>query len=230
MAEKPVKETVGAKRNEALWLRALLRLIESYLSTCRPIMDFHPDSAEIISRRQTAIAALWHSSLIYTLYHFRNNPATVMVSASSDGEWVARALRIWGQFPVRGSRLKGGLAAIREMERLITERHISAGIVADGANGPALRAQKGAVILARDTGLPIIPTGFAARPAYHFHSWDRMTLPLPCSRVAMVYGPPITVPAGSRGGELERYRLLLEKSLNQATSRAGSIVKGRRPV
>ena len=147
-----------------------------------------------------------------------------MVSASSDGEWVARALRIWGQLPVRGSRLKGGVAAIKKMGRIVKEKGVSAGIVADGANGPACKVQNGALILARDTGLPIVPTGFAARPAHYFNSWDRMILPLPFSRIAMVYGPPLFVASDARGRRLEEYRNLLETRLNQATSRARKLV------
>ncbi len=215
---------------ENAFLKALLRAIEGYLWTCRPVTDYHPASLGMVQSKQPAIAALWHSSLIYTLYHFRNNRAAIMVSASSDGEWVARALRIWGQLPVRGSRLKGGVAAIKEMGRLVTEQGVSAGIVADGANGPACRAQIGALILARDTGLSIIPTGFAARPAYYFQSWDRMVLPMPFSRIAMVYGPPLSVPPGSRGPRIEECRRLLEASLNRATSRARRLINSSGPA
>jgi len=210
-------------------LKILLKAVEIYLSTCRTTVAMNPDSEKIVQAGQQAIAALWHSNVIYSLYHFRKYRAAVMVSASKDGEWVARALRLWGQFPVRGSRLKGGLVAIRDMTRLLKTRGLCAGIVADGATGPPCIAQKGPLVLARDTGFPIIPTGFAARPAFYFNSWDRLVLPLPFSRAAMVYGPAIHIPARARGAELEEYRQILEKELNKATIKARMLVRSNGP-
>ncbi len=217
------------ERSGSTGLKVLLKTVELYMASCRLVLEGHPESIDMIRQNQQAIGALWHSALLYTLYHFRKNRAAIMVSASADGEWVARALKIWGQHPVRGSRLKGGVAAIRDMTRLLKTTNLSAGIVADGATGPAYIAQKGPVILARDTGFPIIPTGFAARPALYFRSWDRMVMPFPFSKIAMIYGPPIYVPPRSRGRELENFRQLLEKELNKATIKARRLIKSRGP-
>ncbi len=216
-------KTLGKKKS--LWLRGLLKGIETWLSSCRPTIEAHPRSARLFDLNQQVIVALWHSTLIYCLFHFKTFPAAIMVSASKDGEWVARALRIWGQYPVRGSRLKGGIMAIREMTRLIDRQAVSAGIVADGSKGPPYVAQKGAVVLARNTGLPIVPVGMAARPAYHFKTWDRLLLPLPFSKVAVVYGPPLYVDENDRGIQLEHARIHLEQRLISASKRAKKLVK-----
>lgn len=140
-----------------------------------------------------------------------------MVSGSNDGEWVARFLRVRGQIPIRGSKHKGGLLAIKNMAEIMRQQGCNAGIVADGSQGPASRAQKGAVVLARETGAPIVPTGFAARPAYRFNSWDRTILPFPGSKVVMVFGQPIKVPPDARGVFIEEFRRNLEDSLNEST-------------
>ena len=220
---------MGPKRNDnTIWLKILLRMVETWLSSCRPVIDRHPLSAELIAQNQQVIVALWHSALIYCLFHFRSYPAAIMVSGSKDGEWVAKALEIWGQKPIRGSKLKGGLVAIREMTRLLKEQKMNAGIVADGSKGPPCVAQKGAIVLARDTGLPIIPVGVSARPAYHFNSWDRLMLPLPFSRVAVVYGGPIYVARGTRGTRMEDARLRLERELIDASLRAKRIASQKR--
>ncbi len=208
-----------------LTLRLLLKLTELWLSSCRLSVNGHPDSLKLFQEKQQVIAALWHSTLIYCLYHFRNLPAAIMVSPSSDGEWVARALRMWGQHPVRGSRLKGGLVAIREMTKILKEKGVNAGIVADGSQGPACVAQKGAVVLARDTGLPLIPLGVAARPAYYFSSWDRLMLPMPFSRVSMFYGKPLYVSPETKGAAIERERIILENALKEATQRAREFIE-----
>ncbi len=212
---------------EERWLRFLLRTVEIWLSSCRPALDVHPLSKELISQDKQFIVALWHSALIYCLFHFRSYPAAIMVSGSKDGEWVARALELWGQHPVRGSKLKGGLLAIREMTKLLKEEKINAGIVADGSKGPPCIAQKGPIVLARDTGFPLIPVGVSARPAYHFNSWDRLMLPLPFSRVSVVYGEPFYVEENTRGPRMEEARLHLEKELIKASVRAKRLARSK---
>ena len=202
----------------------LLRLVELWLASCRFTAVEKDTIRPLLEPGHPAIIALWHASLIYNLFYFRRSPAVVMVSDSSDGEWVARSLNSWGQIPVRGSRHKGGLRAIREMARIMREQGCIAGIVADGSKGPTRIAQKGAVVLARETGVPIVPTGLAARPAFRFNSWDRTILPFPCSKVVMVYGQPISVPPDAKGIQVEEFRRNLEDSMNEATRLAEEII------
>jgi lysophospholipid acyltransferase (LPLAT)-like uncharacterized protein len=202
----------------------LFRLAELWLASCRFTVIEQDAIMPLLDPSAPAIIALWHASLIYTLFCFRHYPGVIMVSGSSDGEWVARSLNTWGQIPIRGSRHKGGLRAIREMARIMRQQGCIAGIVADGSKGPARIAQKGAVVLARETGAPMVPTGLAAKPAYRFNSWDRTILPFPGSKVVMVYGRPISVPPDARGIQVEEFRRNLEDSLNEATRLAEEII------
>lgn len=200
--------------------KALVRSVEAWMGTCRLRVVGRDRVGDLFTPGRPGIVALWHFSLVYILYHFRKVRGLIMVSGSRDGDWVARAVRAWGQVPVRGSRHKGGLAAIRGMAEAMRRHRYGAGIVADGSRGPARVAQKGAVVLARDTGVPMVPVGFAARPAWRFNSWDRLVLPVPGARVVVAYGAPIHVPAGARGGTIEAYRNRLETDLNGATAEA----------
>jgi lysophospholipid acyltransferase (LPLAT)-like uncharacterized protein len=68
-----------------------------------------------------------------------------------------------------------------------------AGIAVDGPHGPARVLRPGALWLARLTGRPLIVIGAAASPAIHAPWWDNHLVPFPHSRVALVYGPPITI-------------------------------------
>lgn len=204
--------------------RLVTALAESWLSSCRLRIKMNFCTRTAIRQNQPLIIALWHQSLIYTVYHFHSYPAVVMVSGNRDASWVAESLRRWGQTPVRGSRHKGGLMAVREMGRLMKLNNLNAGIVADGSQGPARKVQIGALILARDTGYPVIPTGFAAASFVRFNSWDRMILPMPLSKVFMVYGEPIKVPLDCKGKKLESVRLKLENGLDKATLMAESLV------
>jgi lysophospholipid acyltransferase (LPLAT)-like uncharacterized protein len=202
----------------------LFRVAELWLAACRFTVVKQDIIRPLLEPGHPAIIALWHASLIYTLFCFRHYPGVIMVSGSSDGEWVARSLNSWGQIPVRGSRHKGGLRAIREMARIMRQQGCNAGIVADGSKGPARIAQKGAVFLARETGAPVVPTGLAAKPAYRFNSWDRTILPFPASKVVMVYGRPISVPPDAKGIQVEEFRRNLEDSMNEATRLAEEII------
>ena len=202
----------------------LFRLVELWLASCRFTL-VEPDAVKLFSESgRPFIAALWHAGLIYSLFYFRHYPGVMMVSGSSDGEWVARSLNSWGQIPIRGSTHKGGLRAIKEMARIMRQQGRSAGIVADGSKGPARIAQKGAVVLARETGAPMVPTGLAAKPAFRFKSWDRTILPFPGSKVVIVCGQPISVPPDARGVRIEEFRRNLEDSLNESTRIAEEII------
>ena len=66
-------------------------------------------------------------------------------------------------------------------------------ITPDGPRGPRHSVKPGITWLARTTGYPIVPVGFACARAWRAKSWDRFTVPLPWSRVAIVYDRPIEV-------------------------------------
>ncbi|MFQ6672295.1 MAG: hypothetical protein ACE5KY_03265, partial [Candidatus Tectimicrobiota bacterium] len=50
-----------------------------------------------------------------------------------------------------------------------------------------------------------------------FNSWDRFVLPLPFSRVVVIYGEPLTAGPDDDG---EAARLVLEEQLNALTRKA----------
>ncbi len=198
----------------------IFTVTDLWLSSCRPVIIGNDKAKAVLESGRPFIIGLWHFSLLYTLFHFRKYPGVIMVSGSHDGDWVAHYIMRWRQIPIRGSRHKGGMKAIRDMAEAMRTQCIGAGIVADGSRGPARIAQKGAIILARDTGTPVLPTGFSARPALRFKSWDKTMLPWPYSRVAMAYEEPFYVPKDARGQTLEIYRRHFEDSLNRATANA----------
>ena len=64
----------------------------------------------------------------------------------------------------------------------------------DGPFGPYRRAKPGALIVAREAGIPIQPWAVAARPAIRLNRrWDRHVLPLPFCRLRVFEGEPIRV-------------------------------------
>src|SRR3989442_18078 len=87
---------------------------------------------------------------------------------------------------------------------------------------PRHRAPGGVVQLAGATGLPIVAIGAAAHPARRLGSWDRLQLPAPFARVALVLGAPLAVPDGAGGDE--EARAAVEAALARANDVAAVAV------
>lgn len=143
---------------------------------------------------KSGILSFWHKDIVTVVTFFDSVKKTIaMVSPSKDGEYIARILKIKGIIPSRGSTGKGALMSMREMIRYV-KKGFNAAIVADGSRGPALKAQPGAVYLAAQTGSPIIPCNVIIDKKIRFNSWDKMEIPLPFSKIRIVFGPLIHVP------------------------------------
>ncbi len=188
-------------------------LFKALYKTCRIEVFGREYYDQLVRDGRPIICVLWHFSLLYCAYRFRDRGAVAMVSASKDGELMARTMQRFGYTTVRGSKGKGGLAAVKEITGLI-KSGLDAGIVADGSQGPPQVVQKGVIILARETGTPILPVTHATKGATRFNSWDKTVLSLPFSRLAFFYGEPLFVPRTARGPEVERYRQELEDRMN----------------
>ncbi len=156
----------------------------------------------------------WHQRMSFLFYFFRSTHATAMISRSRDGEYIARIVAWLGIKSVRGSSTRGGLGALRELVKKINEGE-NGGMLADGPQGPARVAKLGAMIIARDSGVPLIPILFGGDRCWIFNSWDRYMVPKPFARVVVFYGEPVWVPRTAKREELEEYRRLLEERLNR---------------
>ncbi|HEX2194118.1 MAG TPA: hypothetical protein VHK63_04045 [Candidatus Limnocylindria bacterium] len=64
----------------------------------------------------------------------------------------------------------------------------------DGPTGPPRVAKPGVLIVARESGLPVLPWAVAARPSMRLkRRWDRQVVPLPFSRLRVYEGPMFRV-------------------------------------
>jgi lysophospholipid acyltransferase (LPLAT)-like uncharacterized protein len=181
----------------------------------------------VASRRY--IFAFWHSRILLLSYVYKGLGASILVSKSEDGEIIARVLERQGQQSVRGSTRKGGLRALALLIRSMRDENRPGVVVPDGPQGPRYRAQPGVIVLAKQTGYPIIPLTYSSRKVKVFNSWDRFMLPFPASEGRVIYGEPIHVPPQTEGEDLERYRTMLEKELNRITAAADNFFGRRMP-
>lgn len=173
--------------------------------------------------RGPVVACCWHYAVLYALHHLRRYPAAVMVSASRDGEYVARITERMGHFPLRGSSSHGGVRALKGMLRAMRQGY-NGGLIGDGSQGPPRVLQPGVILISSRTGAPIVPVAWSASRHLAFGSWDRLSLPMPLSRVHVVYGEPYRVPPGLDSQGLEEQRLLVEDLMNRVYHQAWGMV------
>ena len=197
-------------------------LMRLWLGTCK-VTVHNDEPLHAVDRGElTLIGSFWHYSLVFVLYYLRRYPATVMVSASKDGEYIARLAGEFGFNSVRGSKNRRGVEALKGMVRAVQQGNNSA-IVADGSQGPARVAQSGALMVAAKSGKPIVPIAWSAQNYFTINSWDRTAVPKPFSRVDICFGTPIYVPRKVNSEILEEYRCKLENELNLLYSKAWAI-------
>jgi len=175
----------------------------------------------IINSRKFIYAA-WHSRLLLPNYLSRGLKGTAMVSASEDGEFVARILKRQGHEAFRGSTTRGGIKALSALIKKLKEKQRPCIIIPDGPQGPRFKVKSGIIILARETGYPILPFSYSAKKIKVFASWDRFIFPYPFTKCLGIYGNPFFVPKNAGKDDLMRYRNLLEKELNCLTIEADS--------
>jgi lysophospholipid acyltransferase (LPLAT)-like uncharacterized protein len=70
------------------------------------------------------------------------------------------------------------------------------------------------------TGAVILPVTYSARWKKTFRTWDAFLVPLPFSRVVVVYGEPISVPASASSAVFQAKRCEVEASLRHITELA----------
>ena len=165
-----------------------------------------------ILKQGGGVVPFWHYSVLYMLYHLRRYPGVAMVSASKDGEYIARIAHLLGFETVRGSGNRFGVRALKGLIKHVQQGK-NAGIVADGSQGPALVVQPGVILLAAKSGQPIMPVVWAAKRYKAFNSWDHTVLPMPFSRIVLQYGELLSVPAKIDSGQIEEYKQKLEVTM-----------------
>ncbi|MDX2167971.1 MAG: lysophospholipid acyltransferase family protein [Deltaproteobacteria bacterium] len=167
-----------------------------------------------------------HEAMMMLPYHFRDRTAgVVMVSGSRDGDIIADTVDRFGMRAVRGSSRRGGRQALDLMIEALRGSGVSAGVIVDGPRGPARIAKSGAVMMARATGLPIVPGTWWTRPLVRVRSWDRTIVPLPFSRIAFAFAEPLYVAADADPAAIEAARDELTRRLEQARAKAQAALR-----
>jgi lysophospholipid acyltransferase (LPLAT)-like uncharacterized protein len=183
-----------------------------------------PGVYERVEPQQPAILAFWHGQHFLTPFvkTKESHRAKVLISLHRDGEFNAIAAERLGIGTIRGSgdhggafHRKGGVGAFREMVQALAQGYN----VASTADVPkrARVAGMGLIMLARESGRPIMPFAMATSRFVRLNNWDGTTINLPFGRGALVGIEPVYVPPDADAETMERLRLQVETYLNEAT-------------
>lgn len=213
------------------WLAAALA---AYIRFCFRTGRWQRDGFEPLSRHletgAPVILAIWHQRLIMAPYLFDMEAGRIasLTSAARPGRLAGLILnRLGFEDTTPMSSHTRHVVSSRDVLKRIRDGG-SVGIAPDGARGPARQAKSFPIQWARASGAPITVVAFSTRRAITLPTWDRMMLPVPFSRGALVvrwFGPEI--PRKLTEAETRALQTKLTEALDAVTEEADRLA-GRR--
>ena len=234
---KFIKSILQSKSFRALLYTALASYVHIIKATTRWTIVGVENPQRMWDKGEPLVCAFWHGrSILMPIAWSSKQPFNMLASAHRDGDITENTLKKLGiktfrgstGNPEKGKMAKGGLGALRAMARILNSKE-SIGITPDGPRGPRMRASDGIAVISKMCGVPMIAASAATSSGIVLKGWDRMLVPLPFSRGAIVYGEIIHVPRDAGAAEIEIARAAIEESLNRITEQADRMV-GRTPV
>lgn len=168
------------------------------------------------------VFAIWHSHqcCVHGLPDKAN--CNVLVSRSRDGQIIAGVVERWGFKVIHGSKgKKGSVEATLQMINALKNGERCA-IMVDGPKGPARVVKDGAIRVAKNAGVPIVPVyWYSPSPTFlKFPSWDEFRIPCFWTKLINIYGEPIYIdPNGDKEYD-EQIRLRVQHSLEELEKQA----------
>ena len=172
----------------------------------RSVVESHEGASFVFS--------IWHDELFAAAPLRKHWQTIAVVSRSRDGEYLASVLKRIGVETARGSSSRGGMRALLQTAKYLRENRCHACVTIDGPKGPRHEIKNGVFFLAKHAGGLLVPGRIFYKRAIVFSSWDRFQLPLPFSRVCLVFGTPYSLSCQELDEEsLKRERAILKEKL-----------------
>lgn len=160
-----------------------------------------------------AVYVNWHRNIPVLLLHHGPLKRWTMVSKNPGLDKVAVWLHLLGFKIIRGATGENGRKTLELLEKEILTHRESVTLSVDGPKGPAFVVKPGCIILAQNTGFPIIPVSISSKRGFEISSrWDKRYMVTPFDEVEIFYGEPIFV---KKGDSIEELQKLVEKRLNE---------------
>ena len=109
-----------------------------------------------------------------------------------------------------GSSGNKGKAALERVNQQLRNGY-STMINPDGPAGPPKKLKPGVLIMAKETGVPIIPVTMKSSPVWVLSTWDKKKQPLPFSKITVKYHQPIYVQGSFDEGDIKKLEAILSE-------------------
>ena len=187
-----------------IWARTLRLQIED------------PNGVIDFVRNHPVIFAIWHNRLLMLPRVFDpcfpTRQSYGLISASRDGDLIARFIERSGYGTIRGSSSRKGVIALRQLvDTLAADGNVL--VTPDGPRGPVYQASQGVVFLAQKSGAPVVPIQMEYSSCWRLKSWDRFVVPRPFAKLRAIFGAPLTVPPLEGAEQFEAERLRLQNAM-----------------
>lgn len=228
-------KTALRKLGRASWLQHVAGFIAAeFLRFVWLTNRFTLDPPEVYKRMEPEmplIIGFWHGQHFMMPFLKRKEyKAKVLISRHRDGEINAIAAERLNVGTVRGSgdhgtefHRKGGVTAFKAMLRVLEDEKVNMALTADVPK-VSRKAGLGIIMLARESGRPILPVAIATSRFKRLNNWDRSVIHLPFGRGVIAGADLIWVPRDADNETMQALRLQLEEKLNDVTRRAYQLV------
>jgi lysophospholipid acyltransferase (LPLAT)-like uncharacterized protein len=167
-------------------------------------------------RKQPVIFAIWHNRLLMLPRvfdpSFPTRQSYGLISASRDGDFIARFIERSGYGTIRGSSSRKGAIALRRlMATLAADGNVL--FTPDGPRGPVYQVSQGVIFVAQKSGAPIVPIHMEYSSCWRLKSWDRFVVPRPFATLRAKFGQPIRIAPLSKPQHFEDERLRLQHAM-----------------
>lgn len=166
------------------------------------------------------IAVFWHEYLLALFYLRGRSNTAILTSQHRDADWLSEAARHMGFDTIRGSTYRGGTRAMLQFIRQHGSRNL--GIACDGPRGPRRRLAQGPIYLSSKLQIPLVIHAVGYDRPWRMPTWDRFAVPYPYSRVRLIVGPRIQIPADVDRAGVIGYQHAVERMMRQLTVDAES--------
>lgn len=157
------------------------------------------------AHQKACIFVLWHQQILPIPSFFNRlypslKPAA-LIDSSPDASLYGKLLGKyhWQCIPRNKNSFRSTIEACSQA----LDQNKPLFIVLDGPKGPFQQIKKGAIYLSQKHQVPIIPISWKGSYHWFSSSWDRMTLPLPFTRVKLKVSPPLNSHPSSTSLPLE---------------------------
>jgi len=172
-----------------------------------------------LSGGRRLLAAFWHGKYVALFPLMRGRGVLIFASTSHRGDVVAE---ICGRFGYRCAQIPDhGREHSLDLMREALADETAGAVVVDGPLGPHRVVKRGVVVIASEQRRVVFPVSVAAsRKKVFGERWDRREIPKLFSRVALVFGDPLEVPADLEPPEEDRWRERVRQALEAVDARA----------